>query len=129
MVLSEWFLRRAAHVPRPLVVTTVYGTRVRLLAEAECARRGWKAAEGPGDAGLLVVCGTPDDRLGEAVRRVWNDLPCPRALVELPGEATAGEVRAALDGAVGRLADLGTQRADAAARMGRERTPGSAGRK
>ncbi|WP_433517143.1 hypothetical protein ACQP2T_17275 [Nonomuraea sp. CA-143628] len=107
-------MRRAS--VRPLVVTGVYGTRTRLLAEAEATRRGWTVALSPGEANLVVVCGVPGEELAEAIRVVWAEVANPRALVEPPSDATPDAVAAALDGAVARLADEPGQRRAAAER-------------
>ncbi|MBT2226879.1 hypothetical protein [Nonomuraea sp. NEAU-A123] len=101
---------------RPLVVTGVYGTRTRLLVEAEMARRGWAVALSPGEANLVVVCGVPGEGLAQAIRVVWEEVAGPRALVELLSDATPDVVVAALDGAVVALADEPGQRRAAAER-------------
>ncbi|GLK08910.1 hypothetical protein [Streptosporangium carneum] len=118
MGLSAWLTRYAAARPRPLVVTAPHATRLRLLAEAELARRGWRGARSPAGADLLVVCGTPAAALSRAVEVVWTDVPAPRTLVELRGDPRPELVTTALDGAVDRLADVRSQRLDAAGRAG-----------
>ncbi|MFD1538101.1 hypothetical protein [Nonomuraea guangzhouensis] len=110
-------MRRAS--VRPLVVAGVYGTRTRLLVEAEVARRGWAVALSPGEASLVVVCGVPGEELAEAIRVVWEGVVSPRAFVELPSEATPEVVAGALDGAVVALGDEPGQRRDAAGRQSR----------
>ena len=117
MGLSGWLMRRASM--RPLVVAGVYGTRTRLLVEAEVARRGWAVALSPGEASLVMVCGVPGEELAEAIRVVWEGVASPRALVELPPDATPDVVAAALDGAVLALGDETGQRRDAAERESR----------
>ncbi|MET9068590.1 hypothetical protein [Streptosporangium sandarakinum] len=119
MGLSERLLRYAAGRPRPLLAGVPHGTRVRLLAEAELARRGWPAARSPAEADLLVVCGSPGVALAEAVEVVWADTPAPRARADLPGDLSPERVAAALDGAARHLADGRAQRLDAARRTGR----------
>ncbi|GAA2216172.1 hypothetical protein GCM10009850_116410 [Nonomuraea monospora] len=83
--------------PRVLVVSCLYGTRVRLLVEAEMGRRGWGVAVTPAEAGVMVVCGTPGDSMRPAVRGVWEAVPRPRTLVELAAGASGAEVARALD--------------------------------
>ncbi|MFB4281508.1 hypothetical protein ACBJ59_39905 [Nonomuraea sp. MTCD27] len=115
--MSGWLLRRAAVRPRILVVGCPYGTRARLLAEAEAGRRGWPAARAPAEAGVLVVCGTPGDEMAAAVGTVWDDMPGPRALTELAPDVSESEVAAALDTAVEVLGDERAQDADRPAGM------------
>ncbi|AQZ63533.1 unnamed protein product [[Actinomadura] parvosata subsp. kistnae] len=105
MVVTGWLLRRAARHPRPFLVSAADGTRARLRCEAEIARRRWRPALSPAEAGLLVVCGAPGDELSEAVRTIWDGLPSPRARADLPGDASHDLVAHALDRAVARLAD------------------------
>ncbi|RJK97595.1 hypothetical protein [Vallicoccus soli] len=100
------------------------GTRV-LVAEAPGARvvraaveraalgRGWGLASSPAQAGVLVVCGAPQQRLQEAVDRVWDQLPGPRARV---GVLVPQDAAPALERAAGHLADRAEQRRDADAR-------------
>ncbi|MCF6475194.1 hypothetical protein FAF44_43510 [Nonomuraea sp. MG754425] len=117
MGVREWLLRQAALRPRPLVVGCPYGTRARLLVEAEADRRGWVAAAAPAEAGLLVVCGAAGSEIGQAVEVVWEAVPAPRVLVEAASDASAGAVRRALDDAVAELAagglDGGARHGDA----------------
>ncbi|TDD21491.1 hypothetical protein [Nonomuraea diastatica] len=97
-----------------------------MTVEAELARRGWVAANGPGNASLLIVCGTPGSELDTAVRTFWDSLANPRAHVALPGGATRNEVAHALDGGAARLSDSRAQQRDAAVR-GPEPDPGTPG--
>ncbi|MFI6534368.1 hypothetical protein ACIBHY_18050 [Nonomuraea sp. NPDC050547] len=110
MGLRGWLLRRAASRPAVLVVAGPYGTRLRLLVEA-C---GWPQARSPAAAAVLVTCGPLGERLAAAADTVWNDVPGPRARVSLPADATAEEVRAALERARESLADETAQLRDAA---------------
>ncbi|MCC5577732.1 hypothetical protein IMZ11_19075 [Microtetraspora sp. AC03309] len=114
MDLSRVLLRFAAGRPRPLVVTAPHGTAVRLLVEAELALRGWRTADAPAGACLLVVCGTPENALARAVRTVWSGMAAPKALVELPADGAGERVAAELDAAVSRLADVRAQHEEAA---------------
>ncbi|MEV7007018.1 hypothetical protein [Streptosporangium sp. NPDC051022] len=118
MGLSDRLTRYAAARPRPIVITAPHGTRPRLLAEAELARRGWRGATAPAGADLLVLCGAPADALSRAVEVVWTDVSPPRALVELRGDLRPEEAASALDRAVGRLSDPRAWRLDAATRAG-----------
>jgi hypothetical protein len=125
--MIEWLLKRAAQHPRPVVVSAGGGTRARLLCEAEIARRRWRSALSPGEADLLVVCGAPNEEFAEAVRTVWDDLPNPRARVDLPGDASQDLVVHSLDRAVAQLADGEAQWRDAASRVGRPKSPDAHG--
>lgn len=120
MGVSGRLLRYASARPPSLLVAVPHGTRARLLAEAELARRGWRRAGTPASADLLVVCGSPEEFLARAVETIWADTPCPRARVELRDDLRAEQVADALDGAVSRLADGPAQRRDAADRVRRQ---------
>ncbi|RSN12627.1 hypothetical protein DMB42_10550 [Nonomuraea sp. WAC 01424] len=123
MGLSGWLLRWAAGHARPLLVPAGDGTRARLLAEAELARRRLRPAVSVAEAGLLVVCGTPGEELTEAVRTVWAGMPVPRARVDLPAGVSPRSVARAFDRAVARLADREAQWRDAAALAATPWTP------
>lgn len=112
MGLTGWIRARAA--PRPLLVTARDGRAVRLAVERSLRERGWESASSPAEADLLVVCGTPDPVLEEAVARVWAQLPSPRARADIRVAARAADE---LDRARAGLPDLATQRADAARRI------------
>ncbi|MEV4471252.1 hypothetical protein [Nonomuraea sp. NPDC049504] len=127
MVVIEWLLKRAAQHPRTVVVNAADGTRARLLCAAEIARRRWQSALSPGEADLLVVCGAPNEEFAEAVRTVWDDLPSPRARVDVPGDASQDLVVQSLDRAVAQLADGEAQWRDAASRAGRPKSPDARG--
>lgn len=111
MDLSRWLRIRAT--PRPLLVAVPGGRAVRLAAERLTRERGWELAAAPADADLLVVCGIPGAFVGEAVERVWSQLPCPRARADI---RTADDVADELDRARARLDDLEQQRAVSAGR-------------
>jgi hypothetical protein len=103
------------------VVTAPHGTRARLGVEAELARRGWKPADTPAVANLLVICGVPEGVLAQATQTVWMDMPSPRARVKLHGELRPELVAGALNGAIGQLADERAQRLDAVERITTDR--------
>ncbi|MCZ2826363.1 MULTISPECIES: hypothetical protein [unclassified Modestobacter] len=84
--------------------------RTRCALEQHVRTRGWRLADSPADADLLVVCGRPGARLTAAVEHVWGQLPGPRARAEV---TTAEAVPAALDRATAELADGAAQRRDA----------------
>ncbi|WP_218600850.1 hypothetical protein [Pseudonocardia abyssalis] len=56
----------------------------------------------PADADLLVVCGTPGPRLGDAIERVWSQVPAPRARADV---GSADGARDELDRVPHRLRD------------------------
>ncbi|WP_222195092.1 hypothetical protein [Modestobacter italicus] len=82
----------------------------RCTLEQRVRSRGWRLADSPADADLLVVCGEPGPRFAAAVELVWAQLPGPRSRVQALDPA---DVAAALDAAAGQLADEATQRQDA----------------
>lgn len=97
--LTSWLLRRVP--PRPLVLTTPGGTRARVAAERVVRERGWREADNPAEANLLVIAGPLPDRLRPYLDAVWAQLPAPRGRVRLdlttsePG--AAAELAAAAD--------------------------------
>ena len=116
---TSWAVARA----HALVVEVPGWWATRVAVEQDLARRGWQPALSPADADVLVVCGAPGERLAEAVDRVWEQLPGPRARVLVTGP----EVSAALDEAGRQLSDEDRQRDDARARhdpVGGERAQG-----
>lgn len=98
-----------------LVVEVPGWGRTRCAVEREIRDRGWRPAASPADADVLLVCGRPGARLTAAVDLAWEQLPGPRARVEV---LTPSGASAALDRALDGLADDDGQRADAAARSG-----------
>lgn len=109
MDLNGWL----RSTPRPLVVSAPGGRAVRLAVERLARERGWELAASPADADLLVVCGTPDAALAEAVERVWSQLPSPRARANIGFAELVGQE---LDRARAHLVDRVRQRDDAAGR-------------
>ncbi|MBE8516144.1 hypothetical protein ILP97_01170 [Amycolatopsis sp. H6(2020)] len=105
MELTAWLLRRTPI--RPLVATTVGGTGVRLAAEREIRRRGWRPASNPAEANLLVVAGPDDPAMAPFVDAVWQLVPAPHARVHV---ADAAEVAGALSAAEARLRSVDEQR-------------------
>ncbi|GAA2571239.1 hypothetical protein [Pseudonocardia hydrocarbonoxydans] len=88
--------------PRLLVVTARNGRPSRLAVERLARERGWELAVSPADADLLVVCGTPDPGWGDAIERVWAQVPAPRARADV---GSADGARDELDRAYHRLRD------------------------
>lgn len=110
MGLSETLARSAARHAHALVVEVPGWWRTRAAVERAVLARGWRLALSPADADVLVVCGEPGPRLGEAVELVWQQMPGPRARVEV-GEYD--DVAARLDEAQDGLLDTGRQGHDA----------------
>ncbi|MEV6647964.1 hypothetical protein [Amycolatopsis sp. NPDC051371] len=115
MDLTTWLLGRTP--VRPLVVTTVGGTGVRLSVEHEIRRRGWRPALNAAEANLLVVAGPADPAMTPFVDAVWELIPAPRVRIELA--ATSG-IAAALTAAERRLRSPDEQRSAIAGAGGTE---------
>ncbi|GAA0958280.1 hypothetical protein [Actinocorallia libanotica] len=73
--------RFAAVRPPVFVVTAPGGTAVRLAVEAVLRERGWRSVASPAACSVLVVCGRPGPDLEQAIDRVWNEVPPPRARI------------------------------------------------
>lgn len=110
MDLTRALLRAAAGRPHLLVIAAPGTDRLRARVEQDAVRRGWPPAYAPADTDLVVVVGQPGKELGAVIDDVWAGVPAPRTLLRITGE---GDVAAALDGAVRRLADADAQRAAA----------------
>ena len=105
---------RLATARTAVLVAEVPGwAATRCAVEREVRTRGWRLADSPADADVLVVCGRPGPRLAAAVDHVWAQLPGPRARTRMHGP---DDVPAALDAASADLADGPAQRRDAAGR-------------
>ncbi len=115
MGLNGWLAARAVRASRALIVECPGAWRSRVAAERAVAQRGWRLAESPATADLLVVVGRPGDELAEVVGRLWDAMPGPRTRVDL---AADGAICGALDEAVAHLGDARAQAEDAASRAG-----------
>ncbi|MGH7744783.1 MAG: hypothetical protein ACREQ5_08215 [Candidatus Dormibacteria bacterium] len=104
MGLTRFLLRVAAARPHVLLVEVPGGTRVRLAVERELRQRGWPAAASPADADVLVVAGPLGPRLSPLADRVWQQVPAPRAYLNL---LDPGTVPQRIDDAWGELASGG----------------------
>ncbi|WP_299951403.1 hypothetical protein [uncultured Modestobacter sp.] len=105
--------RLAARRTAVLVAEVPGWARTRCAVEQQVRSRGWRLADSPADADLLVVCGDPGPRFAAALDLVWAQLPGPRARAQVLDPAG---VAAALDDAAAQLADEAAQRHDAGAR-------------
>lgn len=88
----------------------------RVAVERLAGVRGWRLAVSPADADILAVCGAPGPELALVVARLWEQLPGPRARIDVTGPEL---VAAALDQAEATLRDTPRQRRDSTARDGR----------
>ncbi len=113
MGLTSALAELAARTAHVLVVETPGTWRVRVTLERALADRGWVLAGSPADADVLAVCGRPGPELGEAVARLWDQLPGPRVRVDVE---VAEAVPDLLAQAAAELSDLRKQRADAGGR-------------
>lgn len=110
MGVSAWLADQATRAPHVLTVEVPGWSGRRMDAEATLRRRGWRPAQSPADADVLLVCGIPGHELRRCVDRVWEQLPGPRTRVDL---TDAERVDDALDVAVAVLRDRDHQGADA----------------
>lgn len=117
MGLSDRLATAAVRRAHLLVVEVPGHWQLRALVELTATARGWTVAASPGDADVLVVCGTAGQRLAERIDQVWHQLPGPRARVAV---TEVDEVDGALDEAAADLLDTDRHRRDA-----RERPPGT----
>ncbi len=113
MGLTSFLARRATRAARVLVVASPDAFAVRVAAERQVVARGWRLAESPADADVLLHVGRVLGEMGEVAGRLWDELPGPRARVA--AEIVAA-VPAALDEAAALLLDESLQTADAAGR-------------
>ncbi|WP_262505118.1 hypothetical protein [Streptomyces sp. TRM68367] len=108
MDLTAVLLRAAAIRPRVLLVTMPAGVRVRLAAERELRVRDLPLALTPAEADILLIAGPRCPDLDEAVDRLWQDMPAPRARVRAE---QVEDVAGVIDAACAQLADAAGQRA------------------
>lgn len=113
MGLSDLVARRAVRTAHVLVVEAPGHAWTRMTLERACGKRGWRLADSAADADVLAVCGMPGPELRQAVEALWEQLPGPRARIEVTTPAGAQD---ALALAERHLLDADGQRADAAAR-------------
>ncbi|UUV29984.1 hypothetical protein NQK81_35270 [Amycolatopsis roodepoortensis] len=81
MDVRSWLLRRTPI--RPLIVTTLGGTDVRLAAERAARIRAWRPALSPAEANLLVVAGPGDPLMTPFLDSMWKQIPAPKARIHL----------------------------------------------
>ncbi|MBR7742425.1 hypothetical protein KC207_03855 [Phycicoccus sp. BSK3Z-2] len=113
MGLRQWVERRAVRASRVLLVECPGAWQVRAACEGAVLRRGWRLADCPAGADVLLVAGVPDEDTQVVLERVWEAMPGPRVRV---GARSEHAVDAALDDAVRDLLDLGARDDDARSR-------------
>ncbi|WP_205859430.1 hypothetical protein [Phycicoccus flavus] len=112
---------RAVRAARVLVVECPGARPARMAAEQAVAARGWRIAQTPASADVLLVVGEVRGGLDEVVDRLWEALPGPRARADV---RTEGDAAAALARAAAVLVDGRGQRADAEQRDAAGAGPG-----
>ncbi len=110
MGMSGRLARFAAGATRVLVVESPGDWMLRATVERAALERGWQLADSPADADLLAVCGRPGPDLGALVERVWDQLPGPRARLDVPDRDA---ITPAFEGAIRDLVDAERQVEDA----------------
>lgn len=113
MGLRTLLARRAVRAAHVLIVEVPGWQYTRMAGEQAVSTRGWRVADSPADADVLLVCGTPGPELRGVLESVWEQMPGPRARVTAQQGAAAG---AALDDAARTLLDDASQREEASGR-------------
>lgn len=114
MGLKNGLARYAARNPHVLIAEVPGNWQQRAALERRALRRGWRLANSPATADVLAICGQPGPELTEAIGKVWDQLPGPRAGLGLAGSAIEdAEIDSALERARVYLADTAVQRSDA----------------
>ncbi|WP_156769646.1 MULTISPECIES: hypothetical protein [Nocardia] len=124
MGLSAWLRKRAAIVP--LIVTVPGGTGARLAVERVVRENGWRAAQNPAAANLVIVAGTAAADFEAYLLRLMATVPEPHARVDI---AEGDDVEAKLTAAVRRMrsTDSGQANADAELHVSSHHGHGGAG--
>ena len=107
MGLSDVLARAAMTRCHVFLAEVLDGAAPRMAVERELVSRGWVEALSPADADILCVCGNVPDGQTEAIDRIWDQLPGPRARVNVEQPDDAG---ARFDGCVAELLDTAAQR-------------------
>ncbi|WP_027659207.1 hypothetical protein [Salinispora fenicalii] len=123
MGVSGALARLATRHAHLLVIEVPGHWLTRVAVERQAGVRGWRLAVSPADADILAVCGSPGPELALVVANLWEQLPGPRARIDV---AAPELVAAALDQAEATLRDTPRQRRDSAGRdgPGRDEAPG-----
>ncbi|TXR52408.1 hypothetical protein [Quadrisphaera setariae] len=110
---KAWLKGTALKRPRYLVVAEPGRDLTRLALERVAAERGWVMAHSPAEADALITCGPLSGELAAAAEVVWEQLPGPRARVDV--DSPTG-VESSLGHVLERLADDDFQCRDATTR-------------
>ncbi|MEN4473943.1 hypothetical protein [Mycolicibacterium cosmeticum] len=113
MDLTRWLATFAARRAHVFIAEVPGNWALRAGVQDMTADRGWCQALSPADADVLAVCGAADDEFVDLIDRIWDQVPGPRARVDIADVSSAS---AELDRAAGVLIDVARQRADAAQR-------------
>ena len=111
--LNRLLAKAAATRCHVFLAQVLDGTGPRMAAEQDMARRGWVEANSPAEADILCVCGVVPEDQGDALERLWDQLPGPRARTQITRPEDAST---ALDGSVAELMDMDALREREAAR-------------
>ncbi|MGQ5261022.1 hypothetical protein ACTWLT_09730 [Micromonospora sp. ZYX-F-536] len=117
MGLSNALARYAVNHAHVLLVEAPGHWLTRAAAEQQLLARGWLFASSPADADVLALCGTPGPEIAAIAARLWEQLPGPRARVQIDAPHLAA---AAFESAATKLLDVTLQRDDS---QGRSATP------
>ncbi|WP_406079090.1 hypothetical protein [Micromonospora sp. NBC_00858] len=109
MGLSNALARYAVNHAHVLLVEVPGHWLTRAAAEQHLLARGWLFASSPADADVLALCGTPGPEMAAIAARLWEQLPRPRARVQIDAPHLAA---AAFESAAAKLLDLSLQRDD-----------------
>ena len=112
MGLKGSLLRWATSRPHVYLVEAPGAAYVRRAAEAALDARGWRRADSPAQADVLLTAGD-DAAIAGHLDLVWSQLPGPRVRHQV---VDAAAVDAALDEVARRLRDAGQHAADARSR-------------
>jgi hypothetical protein len=111
--LTRWLTLLASRRAHVFIAEVPGNWALRAGVQDMMADRGWHQALSPADADILAVCGAADDEFVDLIDRIWDQVPGPRACVDIADMSSAS---AELDRAAGVLIDVARQRADAAER-------------
>ncbi|MGV9807360.1 hypothetical protein [Micromonospora chersina] len=121
--MSEALSRIAVRHAHVLVAEVPGYWATRAAVERHVLARGWRLALSPADADILAVCGRPSPQLAEPLCRLWEQMPGPRARIEVESPQA---VQPALVTAEEELLDLTRQRADSRDRSADQAATGHA---
>ncbi|GAA4573927.1 hypothetical protein GCM10023176_39910 [Micromonospora coerulea] len=112
MGLSDALAKYAVDQAHVLLVELPGHWLTRVAAEQHIRERGWLPVSTPANADVLAVCGTSGPEMTAVVARLWDQMPGPRARVEID----APHLAAAFDRAEAELLDMGGQQDDSRSR-------------